>query len=93
MPSAIFTTAQDSTGAICHTADAGICWPSITGKRPLTAKTPLSERTIQNADKSLCSKGQAQARRPAQRRAVQRLGIATGDRAGVPPACRPRRWR
>lgn len=37
--------------------DAGICWPSITGKRPLTAKTSLSERTIQNAIKSLCSKG------------------------------------
>ena len=37
--------------------DDGICWPSITGKRPLTAKTSLSERTIQKAIKSLCSQG------------------------------------
>ena len=37
--------------------DDGICWPSITGKRPLTAKTSLSERTIQNAIKSLCTNG------------------------------------
>ena len=35
---------------------------------------------------------EAQARRPAQRRAVQGLGATTGDRAGAPPACRPCRW-
>ena len=33
------------------------CWPSISGRRPLTKKTSLSERTIQAAIKSLCHKG------------------------------------
>ena len=37
--------------------DDGVAWPSIAGRKPLTAKTSLSERAIQKAIKALVAAG------------------------------------